>query len=52
MCFFGLLLALEWIASLSYMAGFLPCAAIMGAVLYGVAMLLEANSHLIIFRMI
>lgn len=51
MCFFGLLLALEWIASLSYMAGFLPCAAIMGAVLYGVAMLLEANSHLIIFRM-
>jgi len=48
-CFFGLLLALEWIATLSYIAGFLPCAAIMGAVLYGVAMLLEAKSHLIIF---
>ena len=52
MCFFGLLLALEWIASLSYVAGFLPCAAITGAVLYGVAMLLEANSHLIIFKII
>jgi hypothetical protein len=50
MCFFGLLLALEWIGFLSHKVGFLPGAAIMGAVLYGVAMLLEANSHLIIFR--
>lgn len=51
MCIFGLLLALEWIGVLSYAAGFLPFAAIMGAILYGVAMLLEANSHLIIFKM-
>lgn len=51
LCFFGLLLALEWIGFLSAKAGFLPCAAIMGAVLYGLALLLEANSHLIIFRM-
>ncbi len=51
MCFFGLLLALEWIGFLSHKAGFLPFAAIMGAVLYGIAMLLEANSHLIILRM-
>jgi len=51
MCFFGLLLALEWIGFFSHKAGFIPFAAIMGAVLYGLAMLLEANSHLIIFRM-
>jgi len=52
MCFFGLLLALEWIGFFSHKAGFIPFAAIMGAVLYGVAMLLEANSHLIVFRLI
>ncbi len=33
MCFFGLLLALEWIGFFSHKAGFIPFAAIMGAVL-------------------